>query len=96
MDSMRFKDVKMEPNPGRDCGNHAVINYGKYELSIIDDGYGKNDGLYEIGVFLEDDLVELPGITAPNDTVAGFLTESEVDAIMVKMATISRDQGVQR
>ena len=51
--------------------------------------YGGEQGLYEIAVYKGDNQVELPGITEPNDTVRGFLTEQEVNGIMIKMYTIS-------
>ena len=47
--------------------------------------YGSYKGLYEIGVFKGDDMVELAGITAEGDTVKGWLTEKDVTEIMDKM-----------
>ena len=71
-------------------GRQAVLDFGRYHLSIIDDGYGSEQGLYEIGVFAATDgvaseLTELPGITAEGDSVRGRLTEADVDAIIKKM-----------
>ena len=45
--------------------------------------------LYEIGVFKDGNLVELPGITEPGDSVKGFLTEEGVEAIIKKMHLVS-------
>lgn len=70
--------------------NQIVLKFGDYDLSIINDGYGGNRGMYEIGVFKDDDMVELPGVTAEGDTVKGFLTESEVDEILLKMYSITK------
>jgi hypothetical protein len=53
------------------------------------------NGLYEIGVFKGDDMVELPGITEDGDTVKGFLTEESVSGIMTKMISISGSDGIQ-
>ena len=71
-------------------GRQAVLDFGRYHLSIINDGYGSDQGLYEIGVFaaadgVASDLIELPGITVDGDSVRGYLAEAEVDAIIKKM-----------
>ena len=71
-------------------GCQAVLDFGRYHLSIINDGFGSDQGLYEIGVFAATDgvasgLTELPGITAEGDSVRGRLTEADVDAIIKKM-----------
>ena len=71
--------------------NHPVkLSFGKgYQLSIINTGYGAEQGLYEIGAFKDGDFVELPGSTEPGDTVKGCLTKEEVDGIILKMSAIS-------
>ena len=78
---MRFKDVNMEKQGGHHIGKQAVLDFGKYKLSIIcnDMSYGGKSGMYEVGVFKdwgteEEKLCELPGITTEGDTVAGYLT----------------------
>ena len=72
-------------------GVQAILNFGNYELSIVKNemSYGNKSGLFEIAVFKDGDQVELPGITNQGNTVKGFLTESEVDAIILKMHTIT-------
>lgn len=87
---MRFEDVKMDYNEMLN-GVTGRVNYGDYELSIVKHAhsYGGNRGLYEIAVYKGDNQIELPGITETNDTVKGWLTEQEVDGIMIKMYTIS-------
>ena len=66
------------------------LNFGKgYQLSIINTGYGADQGLYEIGCFQHGKFVELPGITEPGDTVKGWLTKENVDGIILKMSAIS-------
>ena len=72
-------------------GVQAMIDFGLYQLSIIQNemSYGGKDGLYEIGVWSENDMVELPGITRKGDTVKGFLTTDEVVGIVKKMHLIS-------
>jgi hypothetical protein len=78
-------------------GVQAMIDFGLYQLSIIQNemSYGGKDGLYEIGVWSENDMVELPGITADGDTVKGFLTTTDVDAILKKLYLITGNEGKQ-
>ena len=72
-------------------GVQAVLAFDNYELSVIKNeaSYGNKQGLFEIAVFKDGEQCELPGITNPGDTVKGFLTSEEVDAIIKKMFTIT-------
>ena len=92
---MRFKDIKFKKT-NTPKGIQALIQFGPYELSVIqnDMSYGGQMGLYEIGVFSNDKLIELPGITADGDCVKGYLTESNVDAIMQKLYLITAKNPV--
>ena len=73
-------------------GKQIVLEFGSdYNLSIIDDGYGKDKGLYEIAVFKNGEFANMPGITE-HDDINGFLTSDNVDAIIVKMYTITGKQ----
>lgn len=86
MNKMKLKDFKLlETNVPK--GVQAIIDFGKYELSIIQNevSYGNKQGLYEIAVFKDNEQTELPGITAEGDSVKGFLTEADIDAIIKKM-----------
>jgi len=87
-------DMKQTISP---LGVQAKVKFSGFMLSIIQNevSYGGSKGLYEIAVFSEDSQVELPGITAKGDTVKGFLTESDVDAILTKMHTITGTAGTQ-
>jgi len=81
-------------------GSQCVLDFGRYHLSIIDDGYGSEQGLYEIGVFAAADgiasgLTELPGITAEGDSVRGRLSEADVGAVIKKMYLITGKTPVQ-
>ena len=83
-----------------EAGGQIVLDFGKYHLSIIDDGYGSDRGLYEIAAFNACDgvaggMTELPGITAEGDTVQGYLTEADVDAIIKKMYTLTGKEPTQ-
>jgi len=68
-------------------GVQVLLQFNDYELSIVKNemSYGNKQGLYEIAVFKDNGQVELPGITAEGDTVKGWLTKSDVDAIIKKM-----------
>ena len=85
----------METNTPK--GIHCLLKFGEYELSIIknESSYGGKQGLYGIAVFKGNYQVELPGITAQGDTVKGWLTESDIDAILLKMYTITGTEGRQ-
>ena len=93
---MKFEDLKMletdMPN-----GVQAILDFGDYELSIVkhDMSYGGKQGLYEIGVFKNAGMVELPGITQEGDSVKGFLSPEEVNGIITKMKTITGVEPVQ-
>ena len=75
-------------------GVSATVTYGDYELSVVKHSrsYGGKKGLYEIGVFKGDNMVEMPGITEEGDTVKGFLTEDMVTGIMKKMMAVGGPQ----
>ena len=95
---MKLKDLSMMETD-MPKGIQALVEFGEYELSIIcnERSYGGQRGgtLYEIGVFKGNGMVELPGITEPGDQVKGWLTESAVDAILLKMYTITGTEGKQ-
>lgn len=68
-------------------GIQARLAFGDYELSIVKSKYtyGGDKGMFEIGVFKEGIMTEMPGITNPGDTVKGHLTSDQVKAIIKKM-----------
>ena len=89
-----FSDLKFTPLWD---GVQAIVNFGDYELSIVkhSGSYGASNGLYEIGVTKDNEMVELPGITLADDTVKGHLTEEDVSVIIKKMYTLTGNEGVQ-
>jgi len=98
---MQLKDFELMPTETPN-GVQAVLDFGKYHLSIVqsDFSYGGKQGLYEIGVFTAQDgvatsMTELPGVTALGDSVKGFLTEADVDTIIKKMYTLTRQDPQQ-
>ena len=68
-------------------GEQCVLNFGDYELSIISGtgAYGSKKAPYEIAVVKNGNFINMPGITEEDDTVKGWLTKSDVDAIIKKM-----------
>jgi len=72
-------------------GYKANFDFDKYILSIVqnDVSYGSKQGLYEIAVFENDTMIELPGITDEGDSIKGFLTQDDVNSIIKKMTTIT-------
>ena len=97
-----FKWMTKQQHKSRvtEAGGQIVLDFGKYHLSIIDDGYGREQGKYEIAALdacdgVASGMTELPGITEEGDTVKGYLTESDVDAIITKLYTITGKEPTQ-
>ena len=97
---MRLTDFKWmtkrldQNDPTENAGAQIVLDFGKYHLSVIDDGYGREDHLLEIGLFEAADgvatvMTALPGITNEGDTVRGYLTETDVNLIIKKLYSIT-------
>jgi len=83
---MKFSDIKFESFLD---GVSARINFGHLTLSVVkhSGSYGNKQGLYEIGMFDEDNktMIEVPGITVEGDTVKGFLSEQDVTDIIKQL-----------
>lgn len=89
---MKLSDFEMEPRyPGADVAQAGIVrlDFGKYTLSVVTGGYGDVDAPYEIAVISEGEFVQLPGITAPDDDVGGWLTEAHVNCIITKLYLIT-------
>ena len=96
---MKLSDFTMIQKDNWKKGNQVLLGFGSYQLSVIDDGMGKDSDLFEIATYGSDDgvefgFVELPGITG-NKGVRGYLTESDVDAIIKKMYSVTGRLPVQ-
>lgn len=93
---MKLKDFIMEQT-ATPPGVQLILDFDKYQLSIIKNStsYGNTKGLWEIGVFENGSMKELPGVTNLGDTVKGFLSESEVDTVIKKMYTLTGVQPTQ-
>lgn len=76
-------------------GKQALLDYGKFKLSVVDDGYGGSSGKYEIATMDPDgDFVHLPGITQ-EDGVQGWMSKEDVQGAMLKLYTITGTVPVQ-
>jgi hypothetical protein len=93
--SVRFKDLEFGKLFD---GVQSILKFGDdYELSIVQhsSSYGGRNGLYEIAVFFQGEQHELAGVTQDGDTVKGYLSEQEVDGIILKMMALTGEDGVQ-
>ena len=67
-----------------------IVRFGPYyKLSIVEEQNVK--GKFELAVFYKENMVSMPGITDPDDTVTRFKTASDVQMIMKKMYSITRE-----
>ena len=90
-----FEMIEKDYMPG---GFQSLISFGEHhQLSVIsgNGAYGSKNAPYEIAVFINGELANLPGITEADDTVKGYLTEDEVDTIIKKLHTITKEIPVQ-
>ena len=97
---MKLADFKTMPRDGFPTTNQWVLDFGKYQLSVITGGYGNAGAPYEIAVFAANDgvagaFVQLLGITGPDDDVRGYMTQEDVDAVLVKLYVITGKEPVQ-
>ena len=96
---LELSSFEMIENTADFLGKHqCVLSFGdEYELSIISGqgAYSTETAPYEIAVIKHGDLTVMPGITDDDDTVKGYLTEADVDAIIKKMFLITGRTPVQ-
>ena len=94
---MKFEDIKFNETT-MPKGIQSMIKFGDYDLSVVKNtsSYGNAQGLYEIAVFKGTGQVEMPGITQEGDTVKGYLSESEVEAVIKKMHLVTGKDPVQQ
>jgi len=89
---MKFEDLDFKStNHVGVSGVQAWVTVGQHKVSIVRSSmsYGGDRGLYEMGFFDPEtnDMVEVPGITN-NDTVVGFLTETQVEEVLENLRLI--------
>lgn len=86
---IKFKNIEFKPYLD---GVSARVIFGNITLSIVRHScsYGFKKGLYEIGIIDKNyRMINVPGVTAEGDTVKGFLTEQDVEHIIVKLQEIT-------
>ena len=73
--------------PNNDAERYIKKFDNGYSTSVIKNNvsYGGKQGLYEIGVFYEEVLVEVPDVTEEGDTVRGWLEFEEVIDLLKKI-----------
>ena len=76
--------------PNNDAERYIKNFDNGYSTSVIKNNmsYGGKQGLYEIGVFYEEVLVEVPGVTEEGDSVRGWLDFEEVIELMNKIENL--------
>ena len=86
---MKFQDIKFK-STDHNNGIQALLDFGKYQMSIVqhDYSYGGSKGLYEIGMFEGETMVEVPGVTEEGDTVKGFMSEDDIEEAIKKMESL--------
>ena len=69
----------------------------QYVLSIINNGMGAEQGLYEIAVWeaRTGNMTVLEGVTNPNESVKGFLSATEIDSIISYMSRTLHETPVE-
>ena len=73
-----------------DKKGQMVFTFGdNWSLSVINNGYGASEGLFEIAPMADDKIQYVEGISTELDDVRGYLTEDEVFEYVDKMAEIT-------
>ena len=93
---VKLKDLVWKQNPLRPTGKLIELQFNAdFMMSIIDDGYGKEQGLYELATWHKGEMREVYHVTNKGDTVAGFLTEAELEHRIDLLAHYTRTVPVQ-
>ena len=70
-----------------------IVNFGPdYKLSIVDEV--NHTDKFELAVFYKENMISMPGITDPGDTVTRFRTVADIQLIMKKMYSITGEMPV--
>ena len=92
----KFKDLKFEKHPnyspnGFKTSSKMFFSNG-YGVSVITGGYGNEQSPYELAVLYgTDDNYSLTYSTDVTGDVEGYLTESEVSELMIKVQKLKKD-----
>ena len=89
---MKFSELKF--NRMSNGGNQAIVSVGnEYGLSIIDNGYGKERGMYEVGTLFHGELTNLLPSMTGDDTVVGYCTPDAVEMIFEALSRLVAIKG---
>jgi|TARA_R110002153_G_scaffold9117_16_gene38149 hypothetical protein len=89
---MKFSELNF--NRMSNGGNQAIVNVGnEYGLSIIDNGYGKERGMYEVGTLFHGELTNLLPSMTGDDTVVGYCTPDAVEMIFEALSRLVAIKG---
>lgn len=84
---MKFSELNF--NRMSNGGNQAIVNVGnEYGLSIIDNGYGKEHCMYEVGTLFRGELTNLLPSMTGDDTVVGYCTPDAVEMIFEALSRL--------
>ena len=73
-----------------DKKGQMVFTFGdNWSLSVINNGYGASEGLFELAPMADDNIQYVEGISTELDDVRGYLTEEQVFEYVDKMAKIT-------
>ena len=73
-----------------DKKGQMVFTFGdNWSLSVINNGYGAREGLFEIAPMADDNIQYVEGISTEFDDVRGYLTEDEVFSYVDKMSKLT-------
>jgi len=90
---LELSSFEMIKNTEGYLGSHqCVLSFGdEYELSIVTGkgAYSTETSPYEIAVIKHGELTHMPGITDVDFALKGYLTETDVSAIIKKMYLIT-------
>jgi hypothetical protein len=87
-----FSHIKFHRHPSLKKGKQAILDFGEYKMSVVctPHSYGGDKGLYEVGLFKNNEMIEIPGITKDGDTVQGWLGEEDIVLLLEKMCKITK------
>ena len=73
-----------------DKKGQMIFTFGdNWSLSVINNGYGDSEGLFEIAPMADEEIQYVEGISTELDDVRGYLTEEQVFEYVDKMAEIT-------
>ena len=73
-----------------DKKGQMIFTFGdNWSLSVINNGYGASEGLFEIAPMADEEIQYVEGISTEFDNVRGWLTEEQVFEYVDKMTEIT-------